>query len=73
MDVKNGSGNTGAGVPPSGEADCTMTLDTENFQKMFAGKLNPTQAFMSGKLKIQGNLPLAMKLEGLMKKMQAKL
>jgi len=36
---------------------------------MFAGKLSPTTAFMLGKLKIKGNMGLAMKLEKLLKKM----
>lgn len=51
----------------------TMILDTANFIKMFQGKMNPTMAFMGGKLKIKGDLGKAMKLEGIMKKMQSKL
>jgi hypothetical protein len=46
-----------------------MTLSPEDFGKMFSGKLNATQAFMSGQLKIKGDLALAMKLEKLMKQM----
>ena len=37
---------------------------------MFAGKLKPTTAFMTGKLKIEGNMGKAMALEKLMGKMQ---
>ena len=70
LDLKNGAGAAGQGPPPSGAADVTMTMATEDFTKMFAGKLNATSAFMSGKLKIKGNLALAMKLEKLMKTMQ---
>lgn len=70
LDLKNGAGAAGPGEAPSGEADVTMTMVTEDFIKMFAGKLNATSAFMSGKLKIKGNLGLAMKLEKLMKTMQ---
>jgi putative sterol carrier protein len=36
---------------------------------MFAGKLKPTSAFMGGKLKIQGDLPTALKLEKLLNQM----
>ena len=36
---------------------------------MFAGKLDATSAFMSGKLKIKGNMALAMKLQKFMKNM----
>ena len=70
MDLKNGTGAAGQGPPPSGQADVTMTMTTNDFIQMFAGKLNATSAFMSGKLKIKGNLALAMKLEKLMKTMQ---
>ena len=38
----------------------------------FAGKLNPTSAFMSGKLKMEGNLGKAMALEKVMKKMNSR-
>lgn len=46
-----------------------MTLDSEDFIKMFKGELKAVSAFMSGKLKIQGDMALAMKLEKLMNKM----
>lgn len=42
-------------------------------QFLVLGKLKPTLAFMSGKLKIKGNMALAIKLEKLMSQMQAKL
>jgi len=50
-----------------------MTLARDDFIKMFGGNLNPTAAFMSGRLKIKGDLSLAMKLEKLVKNLQAKL
>jgi len=37
---------------------------------MFSGQLKPTTAFMTGKLKIEGNMGKAMSLEKLMGKMQ---
>lgn len=45
-----------------GDADCVMTADAETFQGMLAGEVNPTTAFMSGRLKIEGDMGLAMKL-----------
>ena len=51
----------------------TMELKTEDFIKMFNGELNPAQAFMGGKLKIGGDMMMAMKLEKLMKKFKSKL
>ncbi len=44
------------------EANCTMVISLENFMDMADGKLDGTSAFMSGKLKIQGDMGVAMKL-----------
>ncbi len=44
------------------EADVTMIASAETFQGIIEGDVNPTMAFMSGKLKIEGNMGLAMKL-----------
>jgi len=69
LDMKNSPGSCGEGKPAS-DADATLTLTSNNFQKMFAGQLKPTAAFMSGRLKISGNMGKAMKLEKLMGQMQ---
>lgn len=44
------------------EADVTLTADSETFQDILSGELNPTSAFMSGKLSIDGDMGTAMKL-----------
>ena len=67
------AGSFGAGSPPSGEAQVKMTLDSADFLKMFQGELNPTSAFMGGKLKIKGDVMMAMKLEKLMGQVRSKL
>jgi putative sterol carrier protein len=52
-----------AGVRPGdGEAECTMTADAETFRGILDGDVNPTGAFMSGKLKVDGDMGTAMKL-----------
>ena len=48
-----------------GEADCTISATEENFEKMVSGDLNPTTAYMTGKLKIKGDMGAAMKLQKL--------
>ena len=47
------------------EADATIKTSEENFQKLLSGDLNPTTAYMTGKLKINGDMGAAMKLQKL--------
>ncbi|XP_046744945.1 hydroxysteroid dehydrogenase-like protein 2 [Diprion similis] len=72
IDLKNGNGAAGKGEPGQ-PADATLTMDSKNFFAMFSGKLKPATAFMTGKLKITGNLQKAMKLETLMSRLKSKL
>ncbi|XP_032491848.1 hydroxysteroid dehydrogenase-like protein 2 isoform X2 [Phocoena sinus] len=72
LDLKSKGGNVGYGEP-SDRADVVMSMSTDDFVKMFSGKLKPTIAFMSGRLKIKGNMALAIKLEKLMNQMNARL
>lgn len=44
------------------EADVTLSADSETLQAIVTGDLNPTSAFMTGKLSIDGDMGLAMKL-----------
>ena len=43
-------------------AECTMTADEETFRAILEGSVNPTAAFMSGKLTVDGDMAQAMKL-----------
>ena len=45
------------------KAHVELTLNSDDFKDLVAGALNPTAAFMSGKLKIKGNMGLALKLQ----------
>ena len=72
LDLKNGGGSCGE-CSPETETDVTMTTDSQLMVDMFKGKVGATGAFMSGKLKIKGNLAAAMQLETLMGKMKSKL
>ena len=48
------------------DADCTISLSSDDFMQIQGGDLDPTTAFMMGKLKIEGNMGLAMKIQGMM-------
>lgn len=44
------------------EADVTLTADADTFQAILAGELNATAAYMTGKLAIDGDMGMAMRL-----------
>ncbi|MCO6392916.1 sterol-binding protein [Aliihoeflea aestuarii] len=46
-------------------ADCTIKISKENFEQLIAGELNPTAAFMTGKIKVEGDMSVAMQLSQL--------
>ena len=52
--------------PGDEDADVTLTADTETFRAILDGELNPTTAFMTGKLKIDGDMGQAMKLSSVL-------
>lgn len=60
-DLKNGKGRIEKGLRK--DADLTITLSEDDFLALSNGKLNPQQAFMRGKLKLKGNMGIAMKLQ----------
>ena len=43
-------------------ADCTVKVSLEDFDKLMSRKLDPTTAFMMGKIKIEGDMGVAMRL-----------
>ena len=49
------------------EADCTLKISLDEFVAMTQGELDGTSAFMSGKLKIEGDMGIAMKLQGVLR------
>jgi len=57
--VTDGAGKT---------ADCTITVSLETFEKMVKGELDGTSAFMQGKLRVAGDMGLAMKLGPILQK-----
>ena len=63
--VRVDDGTVTVGEGP-GEADCTIRASAENFERLLAGKQNPMTAYMTGKIKVSGDMGAAMKLKSLM-------
>jgi putative sterol carrier protein len=49
-------------------ADCTISVSKDDFLRLAQGQLDPTMAFMQGKLKVNGDMGVAMKLQPLLSK-----
>jgi len=48
------------------DADVTLSASRDTFEGILSGDQNPTAAFMTGKLKVDGDMGLAMKLAGVL-------
>ena len=48
------------------DADVTLTATTDVFKAILDGEMNPTTAFMTGKLSVDGDMGQAMKLSGVL-------
>ncbi|QDX94517.1 sterol carrier protein [Brevibacillus laterosporus] len=47
------------------QSQCTLQLSDSNFKKLLQKQLNPTTALMLGKIKIKGDIALALRLQSL--------
>jgi len=63
--IKDGQCTVNQGSTPA--AKLTVRADSNDFIKIFSGQMDGMQAFMQGKLKVSGDMSLAMKLMGLFK------
>jgi len=61
----DGRGEANVVSQEDAEADCTITTTIQALLDMKSGALNPMMAVMSGKVKIKGDMGLAMKLQSL--------
>ena len=46
--------------------DCTIKLSLSDLEDLISGELNPTMAFMTGKIKVEGDMSVAMALSQLL-------
>ncbi|KAJ8022534.1 Stomatin-like protein 1 [Holothuria leucospilota] len=71
LDLKIGLGEVGRGAPPYCEPDIVLTTTLHDLQSMLHGQLKPYAAYMSGRLKVDGDLRTAMLLEEVVKRLKA--
>lgn len=70
IDLKE-TGTVGKGDAPEGKkANVTLVLSDKDFQQLIEGKANAQKLFMSGKLKVRGDVMKATKMEPILKKAQ---
>lgn len=62
----DGSGDKNVVSNEDREADCTIGMSLGDLSDMLSGDLDPISAFMGGKLKVEGDMSVAMKLQSLM-------
>ncbi|MDG2491276.1 MAG: SCP2 sterol-binding domain-containing protein [Flavobacteriaceae bacterium] len=62
----DGSGNSNIVSQEDNEADCTISTTAEVLIDLKNGDLNPMMAVMGGKIKISGDMGLAMKVQSLL-------
>ena len=62
-------GANGVADNSDADADATVKVDWDDFVKLASGAMDPTMSFMQGKLKVLGDMSVAMQLQGLMKKL----
>lgn len=62
--VQSGKAELMAGAPNT--PDITFTISETDFNSLWEGRLSAASAFLTGRLKIKGDLSLAFKLQGLL-------
>ena len=71
IDLKE-TGTVGKGAAPEGKkANVTLVLSDEDFGKLVTGKANAQRLFMSGNLKVRGDVMKATRMEPILKKAQS--
>jgi acyl-CoA dehydrogenase len=63
----DGTGEGNVVTTEDKEADCTVAVSEEDLLGMMNGTVNPMMAFMGGKIKVHGEMGVAMKMQSLFK------
>lgn len=70
LDLKNGKGCIQDGIPPNIKPDATLSVSDTDFVRLVYQEVQPQKLFMTGKLKVKGNLAIAMKFEQILRSME---
>lgn len=64
LTINDGSAEVSEGADP--EAEATIKMSDQDYVAMTNGDLNPMMAFMSGKIKVEGDMSTVMKLQSIL-------
>ncbi|MEM6965196.1 MAG: SCP2 sterol-binding domain-containing protein [Bacteroidota bacterium] len=62
----DGTGDSNVITMEDKEADCVISTTADTMQKLLAGDVNPMMAVMTGKVKVKGDMGVAMKVQSLL-------
>lgn len=65
--VIDGTGDSNVVSTNDQEVDCTIVVSIDDLESLVNGSLNPMGAFMMGKIKVKGDMGVAMKLQSFFK------
>ncbi|MCO4769859.1 MAG: SCP2 sterol-binding domain-containing protein [Deltaproteobacteria bacterium] len=64
--IKLGGDDSGVATGTDESAQCVISMKSKDFLGMIDGSLNPQMAFMTGKLRVKGDMGLALKLQSIL-------
>ena len=60
--IDGSGGDNTVALNTNDPASCTITMTADDFKELIHGRLQPTSAFMQGRMRVDGDMMLAMKL-----------